>query len=139
MAKNKAKNNKRKINGYSVELFGPCIWEERYRRWGQLAYTYSSAMFGHSYITSSFYSIVWFENDWHAYRMWPYLCYSGERPIRYRRLSGKQTMGIYAIAVCTSVRHWIYFSVPRILRSAKYAVVKLIGLNSKKEEETNDG
>ena len=114
-------NDKRKINGYSIELFGPCIWEDRYRRWGQLTYTYST--FG--YTTSAFRSIVWFENDWHAYRMWPYLCYSGKRPIRYRRLSGKQTIGIYAIAVCTSARHFIYFSVPRILRSAKYAVIKL--------------
>jgi len=112
----------RKINGYSIELFGRCTWETRYRRWGQLNYSYHSTDKWGSFTVSSFRSIVWLDGDWHAYKMWPYLAYSGDRPLKYRRLSAMQTLGIYAIAVRTGAKHTIHWTIPGLIRSAKSAV-----------------
>ena len=63
---------KRQIKGYSIQLFGRGTGETRYRRWGQLNYSYTSNYHGHPGTTSSFRSIVWLDGDWHAYKMWPY-------------------------------------------------------------------
>lgn len=120
----------RQIKGYSIQLFGRGTWDTRYRRWGQLNYSYNSKSFGHSGITNNFRSIVWLDGDWHAYKMWPYLCYGGDKPVRYRRLSAAQTIGIYAIAAKTKIRHIIYWAIPKALRSAKdTAVATLVKIN----------
>ena len=106
----------------SITLSGRCIWEDRFPLWGQLNYTIRDK----DGMTSTFTSIVWLKDNWHAHIMRPYLCYSGGDEPTYEQLSAMDTGRIFWIATRTTAKHFVYWQFPKIVNRTIYNIGHII-------------
>lgn len=106
------KLSKEQLKG-SIRLTRKNVWENRFPLYGQLNYRKECELG----IACTFTTIVWLHGDYHAHIMSPYLCYSGNDPITYTKLSKVDTVKILWIGVKTYIRDFVYHILPKIFKS----------------------